>query len=59
MATVRENQRRLNEATRKYVRREISEGQYDAERRRYEVDYLSALRCLTCAPPKESEEKKR
>lgn len=49
MPSAEERERLLAESTRRYMRGEISEEQFDAERRRYEVDYWAALTALVRA----------
>jgi hypothetical protein len=38
--------RQLTEATRKYLRGELNDKEYDAARRAHEVDYMAALTAL-------------
>ena len=46
MPSVEDGERQRTEATRKYLRGELNEEQYDTERRAHEVDYLGALMAL-------------
>ncbi len=46
MPSAGERQRLLRESTRKYIRGEMTEEQFDADRRRWEVDHLAALTWL-------------
>ena len=46
MPSAEERQRLLRESTRKYMRGEMTEEQFDADRRRYEVDHLAAFTWL-------------
>jgi hypothetical protein len=49
MPSAEERQRLLAEATRRYMRGEIGEAEFEVERSRYEVDYLAALSALVKA----------
>ena len=49
MPSAEERERKLDEATRCYLRGEMTEEQFDAERRRYEVDYVAAFTALVRA----------
>lgn len=46
MPPAEDRERQRSEATRKYLRGELNEEQYDTERRAHEVDYLGALTAL-------------